>query len=126
MSKNRNLLKARTPRTEVDSQVGIAETAMLRMAAMVRTAVTARITATAKPARRGEISSRTGIAAHRHKVKTRAVDLTRERAGSSTETLHRAVTGTEVANSMEVNSRVSTRMAASMEERPEASTSREV
>ena len=125
MSKNRNLLKARTPRTEADSQVGIVETAMLKMAAMVRTAVTARITATAKTARRGEISSRTGMA-HRHKDKTRAVDLTREQAGSSTEMLHRAVTGTEVVKSMEANSRVSTRMAASMEERPEASTSREV
>ena len=119
------MLKARTLRTEADSQGGIAETAMLRMAVMVRTAVTARTIVTARTARSGEISSRTGMA-HRHKDKTRAVDLTREQAGSSTEMLHRAVTGTEVVKSMEANSRVSTRMAASMEERPEASTSREV
>lgn len=105
--------------------MGIAETAMLRMAVMVRTAVTARITVTARTARSGEISSRTGMA-HRHKDKTRAADLIRERAGNSTEMLHRAVTGTEVANSMEVNSRASTRTAASMEELPGASTSRAI
>lgn len=118
------MLKARTPRTEADSQGGIAETAMLRMAVMVRTAVTARTIVTARTARSGEISSRTGMA-HRHKDKTRAVDLIREQADSSSGTLHRAGTGTE-ASSMGTRNRASIRTEASMEELPGASTSRAI
>ena len=77
-------------------------------------------------ARSGETSSRAGTAAHRHRVKTRAADPTREQAGSRTETPPRAVTGTVADSSMGIRSRDSIRMADSMVELPGDSTNRVV
>ena len=76
--------------------------------------------------RSGETSSRAGTAAHRHRVKTRAADPTREQAGSRTETPPRAVTGTVADSSMGIRSRDSIRMADSMVELPGDSTNRVV